>query len=1114
MFLRKTLSAFALLLFSSSLFGQATSGGIFGTVTDPTGAAVAGAKITITDISKGVTVATTSNESGNYAQTHLTVGTYKISVEAAGFKTSVQEKVPVSVDTNTRVDLTLQVGEVTQEVTVNEAPPLLKSDRADVSDTLSSREVRELPVLNRNFTALELLLPGTTKMNWQHASSENPQGGIQINTNGQLFGMNNFLIDGADNNDPVLGIILINPSIDSVQEMKLTSANYDAEFAQAGGSVIQVETKSGTNQIHGSLFEFLQNNVFKARNPFSEGLHDPGTPAPKNRGVPPLRWNQFGGSAGGPIKKNKLFYFGDYQGTRRRTGASLLTRVPTAAERTGDFSALGIPIFDPLTGNPDGSGRTQFSDPNRGLNVIPQSRIAPQATKLLSLLPLPNLTPASPSDPNYAASGSEAFDSDQYDIRIDHFATDKLHYFGRYSLANFNKTSPPAFGIAGGPALSGLNFAGKSDVRNQNGVWGLNYTLTPALLTDARFSFSRYRVKVLPLDYGQNAAEEAGLPGLNLPNRIDTSGLPELQVGNTSRGGFSEGFGLGNNQCNCPLIETENVLQFVDNWTKVRGNHTLKFGADVRRAINIRLPSDIHRSGTIQFNDAVTGNADVPGSGLAPASFLLGLPNYFQRFAQKATNPHDYQWRMYYFIQDTWRVTTKLTLSYGLRWDTWFPNSSQNAGQGGRYDVTDNLIRIPGVGGVSKSGNLQTQWRNLSPRVAIAYNITPKTVIRTGWGRSYFQGIFGFTFNNLTLAYPTLIQQAIPAANPFSWPFSVAQGPPLPVFPEIPSNGLLPLPNGIGAAYTPADLKYPYVDAWNLSIARQLTENMELELAYVGNVGRHLNFGFGLNNAIPGPGDFNPRRPLWNKYGISQGVSDNCDCASSSYNALQVKGIRRFTKNYSFNANLTWSRAMDYGEFGNPTNQYNYRDDHGPADFDRAVVFNVGHEVILPFGSGQRWASSVHGVARQVIEGWQWTGGTSLMTGYPFSPVLFNNSSLNSDMSLRPDIIGDPSVSNPNRNGWFNPAAYAVPAPYRFGNASRNSLRAPGVQVYNWAFFKNFKITERTNLQFRWENFNIFNRTNLSHFVTNGVDAGDSAGKIFDISEPMRNMQFALRLAF
>jgi hypothetical protein len=303
--------------------------------------------------------------------------------------------------------------------------------------------------------------------------------------------------------------------------------------------------------MHGSLFEFVQNNIFKARNSFSEGLHDPGTPAPKNRGVPPLRWNQFGGSFGGPIVKNKVFYFGDYQGTRRRNGASLLTRVPTAGEREGDFSAFGIPIFDPLSGNADGTGRTQFADPSRGtasnpggLNIIPLSRITSQATNLLSKLPAPNTSAPSPNDPNYAASGSESFDSDQFDIRMDHYANDKFHYFGRYSYANFLKNSPPAFGIAGGFGLAGLGFAGKSDVRNQNVVGGGNYTLAPTLLTDFRFAFTRYRVKVLPLDYGVSAAEEAGLPGLNLEGRPDTSGLPELEIGDITHGGFREGFGL------------------------------------------------------------------------------------------------------------------------------------------------------------------------------------------------------------------------------------------------------------------------------------------------------------------------------------------------------------------------------------------------------------------------------------------------------------------------------------------------------------------------------------------------------------------------------------------
>lgn len=1109
---------FGLVLCVPRSFGQAVYGSIFGTVTDPTGSVVPDAKVTITDLARGFTVTTTTNVSGNYIQTHLLRGTYRVTVEVQGFKTVVRENVPVSIDTSTRVDVVLEVGAVTQEVTVSAAPGLLKTDRADVSTTLSSREVTELPVLNRNFTQLQLLLPGTSKMNWQHASSENPQGGIQINTNGQLFGMNNFMIDGTDNNDPVLGIIIVNPTLDSVAEFKFTSGNYDAEFAQAGGSVIQVETRSGSNEIHGSLFEYLQNNVFKARNPFSEGLRAPGEDEPPNRGIPPLRFNLFGGSLGGPIVKNKAFVFGDYEGGRRRIGASRLTRVPTAAERQGDFSAFGIPIYDPATGNPDGTGRTQFSDPSRataanplGLNIIPTDRISSQAANLLNQLPPPNLTPASPFDPNFATGGSEQFDSDRFNIRVDHYLTETIRYFVRYSYADFLKISPAAFGLAGGPSLEGLGFAGESNTRNQNAVVGFNYTLTPTLLTDVRFGATRYRVRVLPLDFGIPAAEQAGIPGLNLPGRDDTSGLPEIRV--LGSGGFRQGFGLDNNQCNCPLFQTENVFQLVNNWTKILGNHTVKWGADIRFADNVRIPSDVHRSGQITFTESVSGSADDPVSGLSPASFLLGLPNSFRRFAQENIRAVDQQWRMFYFAQDTWRVTPKLTMSYGLRWDTWFATKSKNPGVGGRYEIDDNLIRVAGVGGNDKSGGLETQFNNFSPRLAFAYTLTPKTVMRAGWGRSYFQGIFGWTFNNVANVFPTVIQQSLPAVNPFSPVFRLDQGPPLPVFPAIPSNGLLPLPDGVGERYFPVEMLIPYVDSWNFAIERQLTEDITVEAAYVANAGRHLNFNWNANAAVPGPGDFNPRRPLWNKFGISQGISNSCSCVSSSYNSLQTKVTKRFSQSSSFIATYTWSKALDFGEFGNPTDQFNYRVDRGPADFDRASVFTFGHNVVLPFGPGQRWGSNAQGVVRHLVEGWQWTGITTLLSGYPFSPVLFNNASLNADMGLRPDIIGDPTVENPSRDLWFNPNAYAVPAPFTFGNAARNSLRAPGVALADWAFFKNFRITEALNLQFRWENFNFFNRTNLSHFVTNGVDDG-SAGKIFGISEPMRNMQFALRLTW
>ncbi len=861
--------------------------------------------------------------------------------ESQGFQRIIQKDVAVSVDRSTRVDAQLQVGEVQTQVEVTDAPPALVTDRAEVSTSLGSKQVMDLPILNRNLTSLQLLMPGAQMHVFQHASGENPQGGLQINNNGQQFGSTNFMVDGIDNNNPVLGIINVNPTVDSVQEFKYTTGNYDAEFAQAGGAAIQVSTKSGTNNYHGSLFEFLQNDKMNARNSFSE---------PK--GPPPLRWNQFGGSLGGPIKRNKLFAFGNYQGTRRTTGASVLTTSPTATERGGDFSALGVPIFDPLTGDANGFGRTPFAN-----GQIPASRISPQSKNLLALLPLPNVGAPGAFNNNFVATGSELFDSNQFDLRVDHDVSEKFKYFSRYSYAGFLKDSPAAFGKqAGGPGLSGLLFAGTSEARTQNLGAGINYILNPTFLADFRFGLSRYRVDVLQGDFGSNTLEAAGLPGVNFANRPAFSGLGSFLI--PGNGGFNFGYGGSVNQCGCNLHERYQLFQFVSTWTKIVGDHSFKWGADVRRAQNIR-PSN---NSTFTFNPSVTGSADIPGSGLSGASFLLGLPSGYARTAVDSltTDPQDQQWSMFYFAQDTWRLTSKLTLIYGLRWDTWFPDTSAHAGQGSRYDVSTNSVLVAGAGNNSKGANVNTQWHNFSPRLAIAYQLNPKTVVRTGFGRSYYQEIFGFTFNNIAFSYPTQIVQSITQPSLFTGAFSLAQGPPAVVFPQVPANGILQLPNGIGLNYLPADIKYSYVDSWNFSAERLLAGDMTATASYVANVGRHQKIGvlgprgIPLNQAIPGPGPLNPRRPLFNKFGLTQAITDLSLRGSNSYESLQTKLTKRFSKDYSLLFSYTWSKTLD--TIGGLT--LNNRLNRGLADYDRGHVFTAGHIWELPFGKGKAFAGN------------------------------------------------------------------------------------------------------------------------------------------------------------
>src|SRR6267378_2575980 len=1027
--------------------GQAAYGTIIGTASDPSGAGVPNAQVTATDTEKGVSQTTTSNDSGNYTLSNLIPGNYKVTIEAKGFKTFIQENLPVIVGSSTTLNATLQVGAVGEIVTVDSAPPLIETDRAAVSTDLTSEQVVSLPILDRNFTALELLLPGAAKNPWQHGQTENPQGGIQIATNGQLFSGTNFMIDGMDNNDPVLGIIVINPAIDSVQGFNATTSNFDAEFSQAGGVVVQVETKSGTNQIHGSGFEFFRNNIFQARDPFNQ----PTT-------VPTVHWNQFGGSLGGPIRKDKMFAFFDYQGSRQHNPGSTGIRVPTQAERGGDLRDLGVNIYDPTTGNPDGTGRTQFvassnsASPNFNSlctiaagcpNVIPTSRISAPAANLLgtTFVPLPKLTPANPTDNNYLTSGIQEFNTNQFVGRFDHYLTSKLRYFGRYSYGGYYLNSPGALGTAGGAQLTG--FEGTSSVRNQNGVGGLNYSLSQSLLADFRFGVTRYRVFVTAPDETTPFATQVGIPGINDPSRPDTFGFPQLNINGTA--GFQMGY-----QCNCPLNEQELQYQGVTNWTKIVRNHTFKGGADIRRRRNKRLPSDQHRSGVYGFNPDITALnvGGAPSGGLGLASFLVGEPSSFDRFAQIDTTEQDVQWSMYYYAEDTWRLTPKLTLNYGLRWDTWFADESLNKGQGGRYDVTTNTVFIPGVGGVSQSGGVNTQYHNFSPRLGIAYSLDPKTVIRTGYGRSYFPGTFGWTFNDLAAdVYPSIVSQSIPSAstffpvefNPSAAPGTPSFGtaPPAAVFPTIPSTGRFPLPNGIGVSNIPTNQKIPYVDSYNLTVERAVFRDATLSVGYVGNVGRHLNDGWNLNAPVPGPGSFTSRQPLFAEFGLTQDIFNKCNCASSSYNALQAKFTKRFSRNYSVLASYTWSKTLDFGEFGTESNQYNYRVDRGPAVFDRASIFTICHTVALPFGRGQRFASDAGRVLNAFIGGWEWSGITRVESGLPFS-VLMNNTSLNTfDMNLRPDRIGNP-FSGTCANGahtqtqtcWFNPAlgvAFADP---------------------------------------------------------------------------------------
>ncbi|MGE5816139.1 MAG: TonB-dependent receptor domain-containing protein, partial [Acidobacteriota bacterium] len=938
---------------------QAVYGSISGVVKDSSGGVVPGVTVTITSTERKSVDTVVTNESGRYLKERLLPGTYEVKAELSGFRSAVVPNVTVAVDTAVPIDFELQPGDLTESVEVTGGSPLLRIDRADVSTRFSEKEITDLPVVDRNFTKFILLTPGTQQLQWQHAASENPQGSTQIQLNGQHFSGTDYQLDGTENRDPILGIIVINPTLESISETKITSQNYDAEFGQATAGVVSIQTKSGANLLHGSAFEFYQSDKFQSRNPFTQFQKDPLT----GRFLPETSRNQFGASIGGPIQKDKWFFFGDYQGTRSKVGGSKLLTVPTDAARRGDFSAYGVSIFDPAS-SPDPNQRTPFPG-----GVIPTDRLSPQALALLDLIPHANATGLDNGTRNiFVASGTETFDENSINARIDGRLTPNLNTFGRYSMGKFFRNGPQAFGKGGGDEL--VSLGGVSDARNQSLAYGVDYALSNKWMADFRFGWFRYRVNVLPSDFGTTPAKDIGIPGLNLDSGF-ASGLPAF-FGEGDRS-FDFGSGLGDDvgRCNCPLDQDEQQFQFVTNWTRYLGNHSMKFGMDVRRAYNLRVPSDRHRSGELTFRPERT--AGPTGGGLATASFLLGDVTRFTRYVSSSTDARERQWRHFYYAQDTWRATEKLTLNYGIRLDVINPQTLNEAGNGGFLSLETGQINVAGLGGTGLNGNVKNNL-NWAPRLGATYQLDDKTVVRGGYGRSYDIGVFGSLFgHSVTQNLPVLLAQENNPPNDFASVFNLKDGPPPPQFPEVPSSGSFPLKNGVFARALPEKQRPPAVDAFNVTVQRQLSPDLAIEVGYVGNRGRRVFAGDGpaVNVNDPTLDGFTAgvsrdlRRPFYaglvqtetykamsGAFGWTQGIDFFCNCAKNAYDSLQTRFVKRFSHGYSAQINYTWqhARAEDGSYF------FFDRDlQWGPPDWDRTHNLVIAAVFELPVGRGRAY---------------------------------------------------------------------------------------------------------------------------------------------------------------
>ena len=1158
-----------LLVASAMLFGQtalslaqAVYGSLYGTVTDPSGAAVVGAAVTVTDVQKGTVQTVTTNGTGNWTVDHLIPDSYVVKVDAKAFSTSQTQPLDIHADAAQKVDVTLSVAGSNQIVAVTSEAPALKTDRADVSAILDERTIANLPNFNRNFTSFLLLTPGVQHSSFNIAGPENPQGGLALNSNGSNYGEQGFILDGTDNRDPVLGIIVINPTLDSISETKVTTQNYDAELGGAAGGIVSVTTKSGGNSLHGDAFFFRHSDAFYARNPFTQFQPDPIT----NRVIPGEVYGQFGGSVSGPIRKDHSFFFLDYQGLRNRLGSSITQNVPTATVRNTclnggagncDLSEYTSQVlYNPSTKTPYGAA-----------GQIPVSALNPQAIALLKLLPAPNASGQGTNN-NYVAAGNGILNSDQADIRLDQQVREKIHAFGRYDYALFRLVGLPVFGAAGGNGFGLGGTTGNTVTQNQSGTVGADYAVRPTLLTDLRVGFLSYHVSESKYA-GLTSATALGIPNLN--TSPDTAGLPTFNLNQNSLSP------LGNQGCNCPLTQSEQVFQLTNNWTKMIGNHAIKFGGDLRYAKNVRNASDSNRSGLFTFDNSSTGfstAAGVVSTGNDLASLLVGTSARFQRFDVYINDQYSYQKRGAFYVQDTWRVTPRFTLNYGARWDVIFPESVNGLGHGGFASIASGGIRVAGANGIGTNGNQGMDYKNIAGRLGLTYQATPSTVIRAGVGQTYDTvGYFGSLFGSV-LSHNLPVQanedtNRIGNYTAGGYAATLTSPPTRPAQPTIPANGIIPFQDAYGQSFRPDTITLPRVDQYNIAVQQQMGSTTTLEIAYVGNVGERVypgeTFGYDLNQprlpvtqAELAAGN-TVRRPYYNKFvGSYQGAPTIC-CSNgmnsaapsghATYNALQTKLDKRLSNGLSFNANYTWSKAENYANDAAFTQYKRYS--WGRNDTNRAQIFVLSSVYALPFGRGKMFLDHSNRIVDYLVGGYTLAGQTTSESGRPFTPTY---QECGSDQDLDTNFAGPGTTSDCRPNG--NPGAFPLragglntttharayftavaplatpgavsgafsrPAFGSFGTIGRNSFTGPRDYFADMSVIKDIPLTERFKGQFQFQAFNVFNHAPLDipnsangRCIDCSTASTPGSGLITGLegNSTMRRLQFAARVTF
>lgn len=1121
---------------TASAAAQVTTGTLVGTVRDP-GGIVPGASVTIREVNRGTSGSFVTDDTGSYTAPFLSPGTYVVEVSVPGFKKWVRDGVVLQVNQRGRVDVTLEVGGVAETTNVTAEAPLLRTDSSEVGTVIEERAIKELPLNGRNFAALVYLTPGITPgqagENLSGASTFNPRGASNFNALGHQANANAWLIDGIDNNEYSFNTVIIAPSVEQVREFKVLSGVFSAEFGRGAG-VVSVATKSGSNVLHGTLFEYLRDDVFDARNFFVRKVALAGGGLqvdPK----PPLNRHQFGGAAGGAVVipgvydgHNRTFFFTDYAGLKEKRGQVFVNTVPTAQTRNGDFSNFRdtsgnlILIYDPLTtrtnpnfnaGLPVSGSNPQFLRDAFPGNIIPQDRLHTVGRNIASIYPLPN----GPGNfDNYTSTVNRDVTDNVFSGRIDHKVSDKDSFFVRFNWGKFKLDAPQgqAACCLATPAEAAARFdlgpfvAGIQNTRLTTHGAGFNYSrvLSPSFVSELRIGYARTQPFTFQSDFGIHAADSLGIRGINVTEF--TTGLPNINIPDLT--------GISGGPAFLPVNPKQFHWQVEDALVWLKGRHQLKFGY---RLVD-RYPSPFTNTdtrGTINFGRNYTNNPVTNSGGSGIASLLTGYINSAARgFLLEPYTLRTQEHGM--FVQDDVKVSSRFTINAGLRYEI-FGAETEEDNKIVNFDPVNLRLIYAGEDGASRSVNKKTDFGNLAPRLGLTYDLfgDATTILRTGFAITYFPEQPSAS-NMIGQQVPYTISQNVSfAPNPTDFSIVRTIDDPFPAIAQVKPRTTAELqaanPRVLGHSF---ENETPYAEQWHLGIEHRLFSAMAVELTYAGSAGKHLVYCYNPNEVQPGIGSQESRRLIQPLNRLNNMLQ--CDPRNeSTYHSGQLKVTQRFSGGLQFLLSYTYGKALDYGgsaasgggAVGNPQTVTNLAAGHGPAGFDvrhRGVFSGVWE---LPWGPSRRWLRD-GGVLGEMVGGWQLSGIGTMTTGRPFT--VFMQTGVNNGAPSWPNRIGSGEVDNPTVDLWYNPRDFVAPPANTYGDTGRGILYGPGHINLDTSLSKRFAIVGRSNVEFRWDAFNLFNHPGFG-FPNQNFDS-PTAGRITSTVVDNRSMQFSLKMNF